>query len=205
MRSTSFIMRVVTAVTMLVVLLGMLVVSGGGSVDALAPSATTTTTVPSCDGAAGIEGLTRDQLAQRYGFGPLYDAGFDGAGLTMVVIEGTTSVDIALVDRFLACQGFPGVTVQTHWVAPSSGAPVGNEATVDVETIAEMLPGVGTVHVLQQPAGGSFGARFAATLTYLLAEMDAGRLVPDVISMSIGVCEAAVPQPEVDAIEPQLR
>lgn len=206
MRNSSFALRSSVVGLLLPVLVGLLVVSGGGSVDALAPTvSTTTTTIPSCAGASTTEGLTRDQLAQRYGFGPLYATGATGAGLTMVVIEGTTSVDTALVDRFLSCQGFPGVTVQTHWVAPSSGAPVGNEATVDVETIAEMLPGVGTVHVLQQPGTGSFGARFAATLTYLLAEMDAGRLVPDVISMSIGVCEEAVPQSEVDAIEPQLR
>jgi len=203
MRNSSWALRW-GAVSLVVALVGLLLVSGGGVVDALAPS-TTTTEVPSCEGMTTTEGLTRDQLAQRYGFGPLYDAGFDGAGLTMVVIEGTTSVDTALVDRFLSCQGFPGVTVQTHWVAPSSGAPVGNEATVDVETIAQMLPGVGTVHVLQQPGTGSFGDRFAATLSYLLEEMDAGRLVPDVISMSIGTCEADVSPSEVDAIEPKLQ
>lgn len=193
--------RLAAASVAVVLLLG-LVATSDPPADAVG---TTATTVPSCDGMTTTTGLTRDQLAQRYGFGPLYATGATGAGLTMVVIEGTTSVDTALVDRFLSCQGFPGVTVQTHWIAPSSDAPVGNEATVDVETIAEMLPGVGTVHVLQQPGSGSFGERFAATLTYLLAEMDAGRLVPDVVSMSIGTCEAAVPQSEVDAIEPQLQ
>ena len=205
MRNHPLVIRSVALLSVFVVLVGLLLVSGGGAVDALGPSVTTAGTVPSCDGAATTEGLNRDQLAQRYGFGPLYSAGFTGSGLTMVVIEGTTSVDTALVDRFLSCQGFPGVTVQTHWIAPSSSAPVGNEATVDVETIAQLLPGVGTVHVLQQPGSGSFGSRFSATLTYLLGEMDAGRLRSDVVSMSIGTCEAAVPQSEVDVIEPQLR
>lgn len=193
--------RLAAASVAVVLLLG-LVATSDPPADAVG---TTATTVPSCDGMTTTAGLTRDQLAQRYGFGPLYAAGADGAGLTMVVIEGTTSVDTALVDRFLSCQGFPGVTVQTHWVAPSSDAPVGNEATVDVETIAEMLPGVGTVHVLQQPGSGSFGARFSATLAHLLTEMEAGRLVPDVISMSIGTCEADVPPGEVATIESQLQ
>lgn len=190
-----------------VLLLGVAIAMNGATAGATppAPSATTTTTLPSCAGMATSNGLTRDQLAQRYGIDRLHAAGYTGAGLAVVVIEGTTSVDTALVDRFLSCQGFPGVHVDTHWVSPSSGAAVGNEATVDVETLAELLPAVGTIHVVQQPGGGSFGDRFAATIAYLLDEMDAGRLVPDVVSMSIGACEGVVSQTEVDAIEPQLQ
>jgi len=150
-------------------------------------------------------GLTRDQLAQRYGIDALHAAGFLGAGLVVVAIEGTTSVDVPLVDQFLACQGFPPVTVATRWIEPASNVPPGNEATVDVETLAAMLPEVGTIHVLQQPEGGSFGARFSATLAWLLDAMDRRELVPDVVSMSIGVCEAAVTPTEVATIETQLR
>jgi len=190
------------------VVAGVLAVGPGGPARAAAPvppTPPTPATVPSCDGMAASPGLTRDQLAQRYGIDTLHAAGFLGAGLVVVVIEGTTSVDVALVDQFLACQGFPPVTVATRWIAPASNVPPGNEATVDVETLAAMLPQVGTIHVLQQPGTGSFGARFSATLAWLLDAMARGELVPDVISMSIGVCEAAVTPAEVATIETQLR
>ena len=168
-------------------------------------SAASPMVVPSCDGMATSSGLTRDQLAVRYGIDDLHAAGFTGEGLVVVVIEGTTSVDQALVDTFLFCQNFPGVRVETQWVAPASNVPAGNEATVDIETLAQFLPGVGTIHVVQQPDAGTFGARFSATLVHLLDQMDRGTLVPDVISMSIGVCEASVSPQEVATIESQLQ
>ena len=164
----------------------------------------TTSAVPSCDGMTTSEGLTRDQLATRYGIDQLHAAGFTGAGLTVAAIENSTSADSALVDQFLACQHFPGVTVDTNWIEPRAHAAVGNEATVDVETLAEMLPGVGTIHVLQLPRGGDFADRFSATLDWLLAQMASGAFVPDVLSMSIGTCEARVPQHKVDEIEKKL-
>jgi len=154
---------------------------------------------------ATTAGLTRDQLAQRYGIDDLYALGVDGSGLGVVVIEGASSVDVPLVDQFLACQGFDPVRVETHWVAPSSGVSPGNEATVDVETLAMLLPGVGTIHVLQQPGSGSFADRFSATLTFLLDAMARGELDPDVVSMSIGTCEETMTAAEVAVIEPQLQ
>ncbi|MEI7622466.1 MAG: S8 family serine peptidase [Actinomycetes bacterium] len=168
-------------------------------------SAVTTMTVPSCDGMATSAGLTRDQLAVRYGIDDLHAAGYTGSGLVVVVIEGATSIDRPLIDQFLSCQNFPGVRVETQWVAPASNVPAGNEATVDVETLAQFLPDVGTIHVLQQPTGGSFGTRFESTLTHLLDQMDRGTLIPDVISMSTGTCEESVTPQEVATIEAQLQ
>lgn len=190
---------------LLAVVLAGLLVLGITAIGGEGASAVTPVSVPSCSGMASTQGLTRDQLASRYGIDALYAAGFTGEGLVVVVIEGTTSVDEPLVDQFLACQNFPGVRVETQWVAPASNVPVGNEATVDVETLAQLLPGVGTIHVLQQPGTGTFGSRFSATLTHLLDQMDRGVLVPDVISMSIGTCEAAVTPQEVQTIESQLQ
>ena len=202
MRISAVVPRAVLTIAVLLVL-GLPIVAGPSAV-AVAP-AVTTTTVPSCAGMATTAGLTRDQLAQRYGIDALYTAGYTGAGLGVVVIEGASSVDTALVDQFLSCQGFPRVAVDTHWVAPASNVAVGNEATVDVETLAQLLPAVGTIHVVQQPGSGSFGSRFSATLTWLLDAMTRGELHPDVISMSIGTCEANVTPAEVATIEPQLQ
>ena len=170
-----------------------------------AASAISTVSVPSCDGMATSTGLTRDQLAVRYGIDDLHAAGYTGAGLVVVVIEGATSIDRPLIDQFLACQNFPGVRVETQWVAPASNVPAGNEATVDVETLAQFLPGVDTIHVLQQPTGGTFGTRFESTLTHLLEQIDRGTLIPDVISMSTGTCEESVTPQEVATIEAQLQ
>ena len=203
---TSRSLRSVLAAALVVIVSATALAWGGARADAVSPAVTTTTTVPSCAGMLTSRGLTHDQLATRYGFDALRSAGFDGAGATVLLIEGTTSVDVPLVDQFLACQHLPGITVHTQWMQPTSSAPVGNEATIDVETIAELLPGLGSIEVLQQPGGpNSFAWKFQQTLTWILDQMGRGLLHPDVISMSIGTCERDYGASEVPGTEALLQ
>ncbi len=126
-------------------------------------------------------GYTANQIAQAYGFDPLYQAGDLGAGQRVGLIEfaGYAPSD---VQAYLACYGLhTSVTL----VPVAGGAKVGpgtSEATIDIEDLAGLVPSAQLV-VYEGPNG----ANQVIYSTYSQAiSQDQVR----VLSTSWGSCEA---------------
>lgn len=86
-------------------------------------------------------GITRDQLAQAYGFDKLYKKGIKGQGMKIGIVEVGEPYDRQDVANYAACNG---VNLQVHNVDVDGKLPAGSgagEAALDLEMIAGLAPG----------------------------------------------------------------
>jgi subtilase family serine protease len=139
------------------------------------------------------DGYTFDELAGMYGFSSIYQAGDEGQGQTVAVIEEqpTQASDIT---AFEAC--YPGTSGSVTYKNVGSGVDSytlndggdGNdgEAALDIEVVLGLAPRANVI-VYQEAAGVS-----TAASDILSAIVSAN--VAKVISSSWGVCEQRTPQ-----------
>lgn len=154
----------------------------------LAPSSgySTRSGVPAgCAQAVAGPGFTPNQYLDAYGYQPLQAAGLAGQGerVSLIEIDGFRASD---VHAFAACFGLATPQIDTFRVrVPHLLAP-GGEATLDLELLNAAAPGLREIDVYESQATASDVLR---ALTDALATR--GRK-PDVISASLGTCEADV-------------
>jgi subtilase family serine protease len=140
-------------------------------------------------GQTGGHFLTPLDIATIYNLTPVYAAGFDGTGQTIVVI-GQSSIQLSDIEHF---QAAAGVTVHDPVVTlvPGSGTATivsGDQAEsdLDLEYTSSIAPGA-TVNFVFTGNNPNFGA--FDSLAYAIEE----DLAP-VISASYGICEASLGQ-----------
>lgn len=128
-------------------------------------------------------GFTPNQYLTAYGFDPLYAGGFQGQGerVALIEIDGYSRNDVT---RFAQCFGLPLPNVTPHRVNVSSSLPPMGEATLDLEVLTAAAPRLKAIDVYETNSNA------ANTLTAFAAPLEVRGRVPQVISASIGLCEA---------------
>jgi subtilase family serine protease len=141
-------------------------------------------TASGCAGGLASGGFTPNQYRTAYGFDPLYTAGLDGAGerVALIEINGFKSAD---VKAFAACFGLGAPKITRFGVGIKKALPaVDGETTLDLEILDAAAPGLKAVDVYESHP---LAADVLHALTIPLTNRGSK---PDVISASLGSCEA---------------
>ena len=153
-----------------------------------------------CAGGLASGGFTPNQYRTAYGFDPMATAGLDGAGerVALIEINGFKAADI---QAFAACFGLP-VPKITRYGVKTLGA-VDGETTLDLEVLDAAAPGLKGVDVYEsRPQAIDVLKALTDPLT------NAGRK-PDIISASLGSCEAqaklAIGAKNITTVESELQ
>lgn len=138
---------------------------------------------------AGTRPFTPNQFRTAFGFDALHRAGVQGQGTHIALFELDGGVNPSDVRTFAECFGMPVPRVRTFAVGRDTPiAPVDGgatlEATLDVQAVMTAAPRA-RIDIVQ---GDGERTTMAQVLS---AALDARRLggVPDVVSVSYGVCE----------------
>ena len=159
-----------------------------------------TGTPSGCVQALATGGFTPNQYLAAYGYDPLHSAGISGQGerVALIEIDGYKESDVS---AFARCFGLPSPAVSGFGVGVSKPLPAGEEATLDIELLDAAAPRLKSIDVYESTSSA------AATLQALTAPLRARR-VPQVISVSLGLCEEAlsrsVGNPGIDTAEAAL-
>ena len=125
-----------------------------------------------------------------YGVDPLQARGLDGSGVRVATLSGA-KVDTASFKTWGKCFGLPAPKVG-QIAMPSAGpdtetAP--EETVLDVEALASLAPGLEQITPIYVPLDQSFSHSFALFMFGALDPSRQGGRLPDILSISDGVCE----------------
>jgi hypothetical protein len=155
--------------------------------------------------AAGLGGLTDDQIAHAYGAFGLYGSGDFGAGQHIAIyeLEPFARSDVRAFDTcFFGAAAARQMLGRLHVHPVDGGQPAGTgsgEAILDVEDVSAIAPGA-TIDVYEGVSPGPDGADYDPVDPYA-AMIDAD--ADQIISTSWGLCEQAIQagQPGLQAAE----
>ncbi len=137
-----------------------------------------------CAGGLASGGFTPNQYRSAYGFDPLTTAGLDGTGerVALIEINGFKAADIK---AFAACFALRVPNITRYGVNIKKPLPaVNGETTLDLEILDAAAPGLAGIDVYEShPLASDVLHALTIPLT------NPGRK-PDVISASLGSCEA---------------
>lgn len=137
-----------------------------------------------CGAAIASGGFTPNQYLTAYGYDPLHAQGLTGQGqrVALIEIDGFKYSDIR---QFAGCFGLPIPALNGFGVGVAKPLGPGGEATLDLEVLDAAAPGLQSIDVYEARA------RAADTLRALTAPLRS-RQKPQVISVSLGLCEPAI-------------
>ena len=141
-----------------------------------------------CASGLASGGFTPNQYRTAYGFDSLATAGLDGAGerVALIEINGFRASDIK---AFAACFALPVPKVTRIGVGITKPlAAVNGETTLDLEVLDAAAPGLKGVDVYESHSLAT------DVLTALTKPLTTAGRKPDVISASLGSCEAQAKQ-----------
>ena len=149
--------------------------------------------VPAAHFTSAVSGnhfLTPGDFATIYDIKPLYDAGTDGTGVT-IVVTGQTQIDVSHVNTFRSASGLSSNTPTTRLTPNTGGAATLtsdlDEAYLDVEWSGGVAKGATVLYDFAGASGNVFDA---------LTDAIDNNLGP-VISISYGNCESQIGSPTV--------
>jgi kumamolisin len=154
------------------------------------PTRTGTPDPSACAGAMDAGGFLPDQIADAYGLSELQEAGIDGSGIRIAVVDGSLyqASDLAAYRDCLA----PTATPITDHVLGTPGIDLGTvEAALDLSVVSSMAPGVDRLDEFMVDHQHPFYA--GMFLDLVAAPFDTsvtGGLDPHVVSLSYGLCES---------------
>ena len=150
----------------------------------------TSTTFPSA--AASANGLFPNQILTAYGIAPLQAAGLQGQGVRLAIV-GEAPTPSSDVNTFRSCFGTTGTSLTTH--NAGSIKPI-VESSLDAMVSSTVVPKLAGFDLWVQPLSESDDDGDAEGFLQLLAQpvqaTAGGAPLPNVISVSYGVCEAQV-------------
>jgi subtilase family serine protease len=137
-------------------------------------------------------GLFPNQILTAYGIAPLQASGLLGQGIRLAIVgEGPTPT--ADLTAYRNCFGFPGATLNEH--GQTSLEPI-LESSLDAQTVAMVAPQLAGfdlwVQSIDEDADDGDVEGFLELLSQPVEASANGAPLPDVISVSYGVCEATV-------------
>ena len=137
-------------------------------------------------------GLFPNQLLTAYGIAPLHRQGLRGQGVKLAIVgeAPTPLTDVAL---FRDCFGFAGTPLRIHGGA---GIQPILESSLDAMVVSAVAPKLAAfdlwVRPLAENADDGDVGRFLQLLGAPLESAKSGGPLPDVVSVSYGICEAQV-------------
>lgn len=142
-------------------------------------------TASGCAGALAQRGFTPNQYLTAYGYSPLHAAGVTGQDerVALIEIDGFRYSDLA---SFAGCFGLPVPAVNGYGVGLKRPLVPGGETTLDLELLDAAAPGLKAIDVYESHS------RPSDVLRSLTAPLQNRGRVPEVISASLGTCEAAL-------------
>jgi len=144
-----------------------------------------TGTPSGCPAAVATVGFTPNQYLNAFNYAPLRQAGLDGQGerVALIEIDGFRTADVR---AFARCFGLPVPAINAFGVGISTALAPGGESTLDLEVLDAAAPKLKAIDVYESASGS------ADVLRSLTAPLQNGRDKPQVISASLGVCEPAL-------------
>jgi kumamolisin len=143
-----------------------------------------TATPSGCPQAAATEGFTPNEYLDAYDYAPLQQSGLLGQGerVALIEIDGFKASD---VDQFASCFGIPNPTIKAFGVgAVTRALAPGGEATLDLEVLDVAAPDLKSIDVYETEPDA------AHVLRAIAQPLQSARYLPDVISVSLGLCES---------------
>src|SRR4051794_5511407 len=143
-----------------------------------------------CSAALGAGGFTPNQLATAYGVDGLHARGLRGGGVRVDTLAAQIPRDIGL-GTWARCFKLPKPRVRP--VAMPSGndstATPSTEEALDIEALASLAPRLERITPIFVPLDQGFGNSFALFMFGALSPSRQGGHLPNVLSISDGVCE----------------
>jgi subtilase family serine protease len=137
-------------------------------------------------------GLYPNQLLTAYGIAPLHQQGLRGQGVKLAIV-GEAPTSLADVARFRECFGFAGTPLHIHGGA---GVPPILESSLDAMVVSAVAPQLEAFDLWVRPlADGTDDGDVGGFLQLLGAPLEAAgsdASLPDVVSVSYGICERQV-------------
>jgi kumamolisin len=131
----------------------------------------------------GLNAFTPNQYLTAFGHAALQKQGFKGQRKDVAVIE-TDGFRRSDVDTFAKCFGLPSPNLRVRPVGIPKPLAPGNETTLDLEVLTATAPKAEHIYVYE---GGSSEYKLLETVAAALGSKGHH---PDVISISLGQCEA---------------
>jgi subtilase family serine protease len=168
----------------------------GGPGRAAPPRASTRRAAPAqgsphgCPDALEAGGFTPNQLATAYGVDGLAAQGLGGQGVRVVTLTSETAHDIGL-GTWAHCFDLPEPNVRPVSMpgGNDSTAVPSTEESLDIEALASLAPRLARITPIFVPLDQGFGNSFALFMFGALDPARQGGRLPDVLSISDGVCE----------------
>jgi kumamolisin len=144
----------------------------------------------SCQGAANTRAFTPRQLSTAYGVDPIRSRGLDGSGVRIATLS-SQRIDTAGFRTWARCFGLPTPVVR-QFAMPGANRfnqndP--NETVLDVEALASLAPRLQRITPIFVPLDQSFSNSFVLFMFGALDPSRQGGRLPDILSISDGVCE----------------
>jgi subtilase family serine protease len=133
-------------------------------------------------------GLFPNQILSAYGIAQLQAGGLQGQGARLAIL-GEAPTPVNDVTAYRNCFGFPGTALQIH--GASNIAPI-LESSLDAMTVAMVAPKLSRLDLWVKALGQADPQGALKLLAEPLQATNNGIPLPDVISVSYGVCEASV-------------
>lgn len=137
-------------------------------------------------------GLYPNQILEAYGIAPLQAAGLRGQGVRLAIV-GEAPTPTADVNQFRNCFGTQGTALKIH---NGSGIKPISESSLDAMTVSMVAPQLDRFDLWVQPIDESADdGDVLGFLKMLAAPIQAtanGTPLPNVVSVSYGVCESTV-------------
>jgi kumamolisin len=142
--------------------------------------------------ALGSGGLYPNQILAAYGIAPLQAAGLQGQGVRVAIV-GEAPTPASDVNAYRSCFGTAGTALKIH--NAGSIKPI-IESSLDAMTLSMVAPKLSHfdlwVHALSESDDDGDVLGFLALLAQPLQATTNGAKLPNVISVSYGVCESTV-------------
>jgi subtilase family serine protease len=137
-------------------------------------------------------GIYPDQILTAYGIAPLHGVGLLGQGSRVAIVGEAPTVG-SDVSQYRSCFGFTGTSLQQH---NGSGVTPILESSLDAMTVSMVAPQLDRfdlwVHPIDESADDGDVLGFLKMLAAPLQATTNGTPLPQVISVSYGVCESTV-------------
>jgi kumamolisin len=152
---------------------------------------TKSTAAQGCAAATAHGAFTPRQLSTAYGVDPLRSRGLNGSGVRVATLS-SQEVDTSGFRTWARCFGRrPPVVRQVAMpgaVRDSGSAP--EETVLDIEALASLAPGLQRITPIYVPLDQGFGNSFDLFMLGALDPSRQGGKLPNILSISDGVCEA---------------
>jgi kumamolisin len=133
-------------------------------------------------------GLFPNQILSAYGIAPLQAGGLQGQGVRLAIL-GEAPTPVNDVTAYRNCFGFAGTALQIH--GASGIAPI-LESSLDAMTVSMVAPKLSRLDLWVKALGQADPQGALKLLAEPLQATNNGIPLPNVISVSYGVCEASV-------------